>query len=129
MTNNILPKIWGPHGWKFMHFVALGYPDTPTDQDKSSYQRFFESLQDVLPCQSCANHYQETLRKYPIDLSNRESLLQWTFTIHNEVNRKTGKPLLSHEDALGLYTHTQFPFLKIIGLILILILMYVIIRR
>ena len=23
------PDVWGPHGWKFLHFVAVGYPDFP----------------------------------------------------------------------------------------------------
>ena len=27
----ITPEIWGPHGWKFMHYVTLGYPLYPTN--------------------------------------------------------------------------------------------------
>ena len=121
MTNNILPEVWGPHGWKFMHFVALGFPDQPTDQDRSSYQRFYESLQYVLPCHSCATHYQDNLRKYPIDLKDRDSLLRWTFAIHNEVNQRKDKPILSYEDALDLYTHKQLPIKTICKLVIFII--------
>ena len=28
------PDVWGPHAWKFLHFVSLGYPDYPTNEDK-----------------------------------------------------------------------------------------------
>ena len=30
MTNSLKPKIWGPHGWKFLHYVSLGYPEKPS---------------------------------------------------------------------------------------------------
>jgi hypothetical protein len=46
----ITPEIWGPHGWKFMHYVALAYPAKPTEEDKKNYKIFFESIQNILPC-------------------------------------------------------------------------------
>ena len=135
MTNNILPDVWGPPGWKFMHYVALGYPDTPTDHDKTAYKAFFESLQGVLPCQSCASHYRENLRKFPIGnhLLDREALLRWTIDLHNEVNLANHKRVLSYEEATELYTQKQFPLLSLLSkafiLILILIGVYVLLRR
>ena len=110
MKNNILPNVWGPHGWKFIHYVALGYPDEPTDADKRSYKKFYESLRDILPCQSCADHYRDTIHMYPVDghLSSREELLRWSFDIHNTVNKRIGKPTLTYEKAIRLYTHKQF---------------------
>jgi len=45
----VSPKHWGREGWKFIHWVALTYPNKPTDKDKKNYLQFFESLQDVLP--------------------------------------------------------------------------------
>ena len=68
--NSLKPKIWGPHGWKFMHFVSLGYPDNPTDQDKQNYKNFYYSLQHILPCEKCAQNYKHNLAKYPIDNHN-----------------------------------------------------------
>ena len=50
MTNSIQPKLWGPHGWKFMHYISLGYPINPTSKDKINYKNFYYSLQDILPC-------------------------------------------------------------------------------
>mgnify|MGYP001156963247 FL=1 len=123
MKNNLLPEVWGPSGWRFMHYVALGYPDEPTEHDRMSYKRFYESLVDVLPCQGCANHYKENIANVPIDdhLKDRESLLRWTFDIHNEVNKLKGKPILSYEDALKLYTQKQFPALDVLCKVLVLL--------
>ena len=33
MSQSIQPNYWGPHGWKFIHYVALGYPENPDLQD------------------------------------------------------------------------------------------------
>ena len=28
------PDVWGPHVWKFIHFIALGYPTNPNQKIK-----------------------------------------------------------------------------------------------
>ena len=61
--NSLKPKIWGPHGWKFMHFVSLGYPDNPTDTDKQNYKDFYYSLQNILPFEKFAQNYKQNLSK------------------------------------------------------------------
>ena len=61
MKNSIKPKIWGPHGWKFLHYVSLGYPEKPTDKEKIYYKNFYYSLQNVLPCEKCAQNYKKIL--------------------------------------------------------------------
>ena len=37
----IIPKVWGPHGWKFIHYVTLGYPEKPNNAQKERYKAFF----------------------------------------------------------------------------------------
>jgi hypothetical protein len=135
MKNNLQPDVWGPSGWNFMHYVALGYPDTPTSEDKDNYKLFYESLGHVLPCQGCATHYKDTLTNVPVTphLDSREDLLRWTFDIHNLVNARLEKPQLSYEDALLLYTHKQFPVFdvlwKCILLLVLAFLMYMVATR
>ena len=123
MKNNLQPDVWGPSGWKFMHYVALGYPEHPTETDKTNYKNFYQSLGHILPCQGCANHYKETVETHPIEgnLRTRDDLLRWTFEIHNKVNSRLDKPELSYEEALVLYTHKQFPVLDVLWKLLILI--------
>ena len=73
------PNVWGPHGWKFMHYVSLGYPQVPTENDKRNYKEFYSNLKNVLPCKTCAINYERNLTELPIDnaLQSRDSLVKW----------------------------------------------------
>ena len=99
------PDIWGPHGWKFFHFVALGYSNNPSNEDKINFKNFFTMIPKILPCSICSNHYNENLKKHPITdnvLSNRTNLLNWTIDMHNEVNILNNKKAISYEEGLNL---------------------------
>ena len=37
----ITPDIWGPYGWKFLHYLSFGYPTNPTIEQKNQYKTFF----------------------------------------------------------------------------------------
>ena len=98
----ITPEVWGPHGWKFIHYVTLAYPDKPTPEQKEKYKAFLILLKDVLPCSLCANHYGENLRSHPLTdevLSSKENLIKWGIEIHNIVNESKNKPILKYIDA------------------------------
>ena len=100
------PDTWGPHGWKFIHMLALAYPNEPTDEQKKNYKTFFEALQPVLPCSLCANNYKRHITvELPITeavLKDKESFVKWSIDMHNLVNKETGKLPLSYDDALEL---------------------------
>ena len=100
------PDVWGPHGWKFIHMIALAYSPTPTAEQKQHYREFFTVLQYILPCSICANNY---ARHFTIELpftdevlANRDNLVKWTIDLHNLVNKETGKKPIPYEEALQL---------------------------
>lgn len=98
----ITPEVWGPHGWKFIHYVTLGYPENPTQAQKEKYKAFLVLLKDVLPCSLCANHYGENLQKQQLSdevMSTRENLIKWGIDIHNVVNESKNKPIVKYIDA------------------------------
>jgi hypothetical protein len=105
MTNTdliITPEVWGPHGWKFIHYVTLAYPENPTPAQKEKYKAFLVLLKDVLPCSLCANHYAENLQKLPLSdevLSSKENLIKWGIDIHNIVNESKNKPIIKYVEA------------------------------
>ena len=105
---NIGPNVWGPHGWKFMHYVSLGYPQVPTENDKRNYKEFYSNLKNVLPCKTCAMNYERNLTEL-------------------------GKPIVSPEDALQLYMKEDKPVLdycfKILVLIIILCFLYQVLKK
>jgi hypothetical protein len=97
------PDIWGPHGWKFIHYITLGYPANPTNKDKENYYEFFMQLANVIPCSVCESHFKEHLQITPLDddaLSSRENLMAWGITMHNHVNARNSKKIYSVKDAL-----------------------------
>jgi hypothetical protein len=101
----ITPEVWGPHGWKFIHYVTLGYPENPTQIQKDKFQAFFILLKDVLPCALCANHYKENLQHYPLTdqiLNSREKFIKWGIDIHNNVNKSNKKPKLDYTTAYNM---------------------------
>ena len=135
MTNSIKPAIWGPHGWKFLHYVSMGYPVNPSYEDKSNYKNFYQVLQHVLPCEKCAQNYKQNLVKLPIDnhLENRDSLVKWVIDIHNKVNNELGKDKVEYEEALSLYTNEESKLVdycfKGIVLVIILYFLYLILKK
>jgi hypothetical protein len=94
------PQMWGRQAWHFIHMVALSYPENPTDEDKKNYRKFFKSLEHTLPCPICSDHFRENMEKIPINLDSRENLFRWTVDMHNEVNIKNKKTIISYERAI-----------------------------
>lgn len=82
------PLIWGPKLWFVMEHFALHFPNCPTIKDQQYYKQFYESLQYVLPCPNCKEHYQHVLNLVPIDnyLLNSKSLYSWLIKIKEHIN-------------------------------------------
>ena len=103
MSNQFVgPNIWGPVVWHALHYITLGYPTNPSEDNKQKYKQFFTLLYDVLPCSICAHHFSENLIKMPLTdqvLQNKESLIKWLIDFHNVVNEMNKKPIVKYEDA------------------------------
>jgi hypothetical protein len=99
---SLKPEIWGKDGWKFLHYVSLGYPENPTNTQKEQYKNFYYSIKNVLPCHKCAQHYAENIQNFPLTdniLSDKNKLINWVIDVHNEVNKITNKPILNYDEA------------------------------
>lgn len=139
------PKIWGKHAWNFLHFVTLGYPINPSEEDKQNYYEFLSQLRYVLPCAKCRHNYVDHLIKHPLtehSLATRDNLVKWGIDLHNMVNANTGKPVLSYSEAFESIQKLSQPqtsdtssfnwvyfILLLIILILIGILVYMLLRN
>ena len=97
------PNIWGPPSWLFLHSVTLNYPQNPTPQDQEDFRIFFDSLKHVLPCPTCKEHYAKNLTLKPINLKNRDTLVNWLIDVHNSVNVSNGKRKLPYQEVYDIY--------------------------
>ena len=98
-------NIWGPHLWFSLHTISFTYPLKPTKTDMNNYKIFYESLQNVIPCNICKKNYIRHLKENPIDphLNSRKDLVYWVIDMHNMVNAETGKKILSYDNVIKKY--------------------------
>lgn len=92
MAVNISPRIWGKRQWQSLHYIAFGYPEQPTDEQKQAASNLLYSLQYLLPCEKCRNHYAAYIAEHPPQVNSRTEFAQYINTLHNSVNARLGKP-------------------------------------
>jgi len=96
------PAIWGKHGWQFLHYVSVGYPDNPTSEQKKQYKDFYLNIGNVLPCAKCQKNYYRHLQENPLTdtiLSSKDNFKNWVIAMHNAVNLENGKDIISFDKA------------------------------
>lgn len=101
MTTTYLdPKVWGPHYWFFLHTVAMTYPHHPNAVTKKKYYEFIQNLPLFVPVEHISKELEQLIEQYPITpyLDNRDSFVRWMHFVHNKINEKLEKPVLSLND-------------------------------
>ena len=97
---NLDPKVWGPKFWFFLHTISLTYPNYPNTITKKKYYEFIQNLPLFLPIEEIATNFSKLLDQFPIQpyLDNKESFIKWVWFIHNKINEKLEKPIISLND-------------------------------
>lgn len=128
------PSIWGPHYWFFLHTIAFTYPNHPNSNTKKIYYNFFRNFPLFIPVNEVSSTFSDILNKYPIlpYLDNKKSLIKWVHFVHNKINRKLEKPIVSIEEFYKQYyelykpkTEKNIEFLKFRKNIIIIFLLFV----
>ena len=96
------PKVWGSHTWHVINVMALTYPEKPDVQDQNNMTAFITSLANVLPCDKCKFHFKKNLEKFPLSqaLTSRSNFIKWVIDVHNSVNERIGKRILSYDEGI-----------------------------
>lgn len=96
------PEIWGPHFWFFLQCAAIHYPRNPPEMLKKKYYNLFENLPLFIPHEKIGDDLIKLFDEYPVGpyLDSKESLLKYIHFIHNKINTKIGKPIVSYEEAM-----------------------------
>lgn len=106
----VAPTQWGKYFWTCMHLTAVGYPETPSSQEREDYKAFFLGFGKILPCSKCRGNFARHCEELPIELYmfGRQQLFDWTVRLHNIVNGDLGKPKWTYEEAWQYYTKGIF---------------------
>ncbi|XP_015123885.1 FAD-linked sulfhydryl oxidase ALR [Diachasma alloeum] len=79
--------------WSFLHTMAAYFPEKPTQEQSNDMRIFFDVFSKFYPCSTCAEDLRKQLEIRPPETTSQIDLSQWLCTIHNEVNKKVGKPI------------------------------------
>lgn len=96
MTHNINPAVWGPTFWKMFHTTSMGYPDSPTEEQKRHMKNFIQAIPTLLPCDACkifSAQYIADERRIDAAIRSHNSLIEYFITFHNAVNMKLEKSM------------------------------------
>ena len=99
------PEQFGKHWWKVFHEAAAAYPTIPTLTDIHLYSGLFQFFGYYLPCFTCSKDYDNTLNQnhlgeklYICLIKGKIYVWMWSIDVHNTVNRRLGKPVVSYWD-------------------------------
>lgn len=97
----IEPHLWGEHYWYVIESVIISM-DTKEKPSREFVSFFFYSLQNILPCPTCREHYQKYFQKYDIEkiLTSKKKLFLWIYNLRNEIQKRNGKSFISFETYL-----------------------------
>ena len=107
--HGLTPDVWGPAGWTFLHAITFEFPIEPTEMECIDMALFLSSMSYLLPCPDCCKHFQAELAKYdicpecPIVTGGRKILGPWLVKVHNDINRRLGKPHFPLKEAEEIY--------------------------
>lgn len=96
---------WGYNAWIFLHCISFNYPLEPSDSEINNHLSFLEQIQMILPCKYCRDSYGKYLNYIPLKdfIKDRYGLVYWLFIIHNLINIKLSKDVITLEECIIKY--------------------------
>ena len=96
-------KVWGNATWYLFHTLA----EKLKPEFSNELPVLFSYIYDIcnnLPCPDCQKHAMMAMQRAnrPLITSSRENLINYLWSFHNSVNKRTGLPEFSKE-SLELY--------------------------
>jgi hypothetical protein len=106
--NTTDPDVWGPAFWFSLHNGAVSYPINASTMCAEKMKGFIMGMPYILPCEKCSNdaktHIESNYYSLDVICSGRTNLFKFFVDMHNVVNKRYGKPIMSIDDAYNLYT-------------------------
>ncbi|KAJ2982127.1 hypothetical protein NUW58_g6509 [Xylaria curta] len=93
LENATIKAELGRASWKLFHTMMARFPEKPTEEDSLALKAYIQLFARLYPCGDCASHFRELLKKFPPQISSRNSAAGWACHVHNQVNERLKKPL------------------------------------
>ena len=83
------PEYWGPFFWKTIESVVCSMNEHDEISKEYVYS-FFYSLQNVLPCPTCRQHYQDFFSSHDLRqvLDQKKKIFQWVYKLKMDIRRR-----------------------------------------
>jgi len=95
----------GPPMWETLHHAAFQCPE-PFAERAAALVSMARAYATVLPCAECRRHFCVLLDDHPPEAAaagGRDAFARWTVDVHNSVNARLGKPIVSFQQAQRRY--------------------------
>jgi len=93
-----------------MECVAMSFPArAATSAERARIDRWVRAIgTHMIPCALCRGHYRRYVAQHfsPRDTCNRRTLLAFVVRLHNDVNRRLGKPVCDTRAMVRLFCQT-----------------------
>jgi len=105
MQNPASPAVWGAREWGVFHKKTLTHSNTPSQSESNEMSNFLNvTFKTRIPCYPCRMHYSDLISQIPPVLVSHDLLFQWGVDIHNRVNQRLRKPIVSYSQALAIWS-------------------------
>ena len=97
----IEPELWGNHYWYVIETMILSM-DSKEIHSRESLRLFFYALQNLLPCPTCREHFQDYFRKHNINkyLDSKKKMFLWIYQLRKEIQIRNKKSFPTFEEYL-----------------------------
>lgn len=95
------PELWGNYYWYVIETIILSM-DNKEIYSKESIRLFFYSLQNILPCPTCREHFQSYFKKNNIDkyIDSKKKMFLWIYKLRKEIQIRNKKPYPTFDEYL-----------------------------
>lgn len=96
--------------WVLLHTATYHYPENPSDKHKEDIRKLIDNIRNRgLACAICSAHFAAYIGGHPFEphITSKDSLFKYFVELHNDVNRRNGKPTITLEHAKTLYIESK----------------------
>lgn len=97
---------WGPALWAYLHTLSVvDFAPGQGAAHAAACKRALAGLAQAVPCERCARALDRALQRLDaVDCCEPMAMFRWGWQLHNEVNVELGKPRVSYDVALAMWT-------------------------